>query len=85
MTVRLPVRPHHKHTNENNTTGNSRCFRREIVWPPGLLERKKKQTKSRVFFDVIFYVYKWITEKELERVIENKGNEFRRKKNIKIS
>ena len=26
----------------------------------------------------------WITEKELERVIENKGDEFRRKKNIKI-
>ena len=24
----------------------------------------------------------WITEKELERVIENKGDEFRRKKNI---
>ena len=23
----------------------------------------------------------WITEKELERVIENKGDEFRRKKN----
>ena len=26
----------------------------------------------------------WITEKELERVIENKGDEFRRKKNMKI-
>ena len=26
----------------------------------------------------------WITEKELERVIENKGDEFRRKKNIEI-
>ena len=26
----------------------------------------------------------WITEKELERVIEDKGDEFRRKKNMKI-
>ena len=27
----------------------------------------------------------WITEKELERVIKNKGDEFRGKKNMKIS
>ena len=50
--------------------------------------RKKKQQQSRVFFGVIFYVYTltWITEKEreLERVIENKGDEFRRKKNMEI-
>ena len=26
----------------------------------------------------------WITEKELERVIENKGVEFRREKNVEI-
>ena len=26
----------------------------------------------------------WITEKDLERVIENKGDEFRRKKNMEI-
>ena len=26
----------------------------------------------------------WITEKELERVIANKGDEFRRKKNMEI-
>ena len=26
----------------------------------------------------------WITEKELERVIENKGDKFRRKKNKEI-
>ena len=26
----------------------------------------------------------WITEKELERVIENKGGEFRSKKNMEI-
>ena len=41
--------------------------------------RKKKQQQSRVFFGVT-----WITEKELERVIENKGDEFRRKKNVEI-
>ena len=26
----------------------------------------------------------WITEKELERVIENKGDKFRREKNMEI-
>ena len=26
----------------------------------------------------------WITERELERVIENKGDEFRREKNMEI-
>ena len=26
----------------------------------------------------------WITEKELERIIEKKGDEFRRKKNMEI-
>ena len=26
----------------------------------------------------------WITQKELERVTENKGGEFRRKKNVEI-
>ena len=47
--------------------------------------RKKKQQESCVFFGVIFYVsITWITEKELERVIENKGDEFRRKKNMEI-
>ena len=48
--------------------------------------RKKKQQQSRVFFDVIFYVFTltWITEKELERVIENKRDEFCGKKDMKI-
>ena len=48
--------------------------------------RKKKQ-RSRVFFGVFFlfmFTLTWITEKELERVIENKGDEFRRKKNMEI-
>ena len=46
--------------------------------------RKKKQQQSRVFLGVIFYVLTWITEKELEWVIENKGDEFLRKKNMEI-
>ena len=47
--------------------------------------RKKKQQQSRVFFGVIFmFTLTWITEKELERVIENKGDEFRREKNRKV-
>ena len=47
--------------------------------------RKKITTKScllrRYFF---MFALTWITEKELERVIENKGDEFRRKKNMEI-
>ena len=47
--------------------------------------RKKKQQQSRVFFRVIFmFTVMWITEKELERVIENKGDKFRREKNMEI-
>ena len=47
--------------------------------------RKKKQQQSRVFFHVIFMLtLMWITEKELERVIENKGDKFRREKNMEI-
>ena len=44
--------------------------------------REKKQQQSRAsFFDVIFLsTLTWITEKELERVIKNKGDEFRWKK-----
>ena len=45
--------------------------------------RKKKQQQSRVFFDVMFTLT-WVTEKEPERVIENKRDEFCRKKNMKI-
>ena len=49
--------------------------------------RKKKQRQSQsVSFSTLFLMFtlKSITKKELERVIENKGDEFRRKKNIKI-
>ena len=52
--------------------------------------REKEQQQSRVFFDVIFDVYTHVekerkTEKELERVIQKKGDEFRWEKNMKIS
>ena len=45
--------------------------------------RKKKQQQSRVFFGVMF-TQTWITGKGREQVIENKGDEFRRKKNMEI-
>ena len=42
---------------------------------------KEKQQQSRVFFGVICYVYTNVDNRE---VIENKGDEFRRKKNMEI-
>ena len=37
-------------------------------------------------FSALFFMFTltWIAEKELERVTENKGDEFRRKKNMAI-
>ena len=48
--------------------------------------RKKKNNNKVVSFSTLFLMFTltWITEKELERVIENKRNEFCRKKNMKI-
>ena len=47
--------------------------------------RKKKQQQSRVFSALFFmFTLTWITKKELERGIEDKGDEFRRKKNMEI-
>ena len=39
-----------------------------------------------VSFSALFFVFTltWITEEELERVIEKKGDEFRRKENMEI-
>ena len=47
--------------------------------------RKKKQQQS-LFFPALFFMFTqtWITAKELQRVIENKGDEFRRKKTRKF-
>ena len=33
-------------------------------------------------FSALFFILMWLTEKELERVIENKGDVFCREKNI---
>ena len=48
-----------------------------------LLERKNNKVVS---FSALFFMFTltWITEKELERVIENNGDEFRREKNRKV-
>ena len=48
--------------------------------------RKKKTTTKSCLFRRYFFLFTltWITEKELERVTENKRDEFRRKKNMKI-
>ena len=46
---------------------------------------KKQQQQSRVFSALFFmFTLTWTTEKELERVFENKGDEFRREKNMEI-
>ena len=57
---------------------------RSNTWPPGLLERNNN--KKVVSFSALFFMFTltWITEKELERVIEKKGDEFRRKKHMEI-
>ena len=46
--------------------------------------KKKQQTKSCLFQRYFLITLTWITEKELERVIENKEDEFRWKKNMEI-
>ena len=44
--------------------------------------RKKKVVSIWALF--LMFTLTWITEKELEQVIENKGDKFRRKKNMAI-
>ena len=47
--------------------------------------RKKNNNNVVSFFTLFLMVtFTWITEKELEQVIENKRDEFCRKKNMKI-
>ena len=57
---------------------------RSNTWPLGLLERNNN--KKVVSFSALFFMFTLtrITEKELERVIEKKGDEFRRKKHMEI-
>ena len=48
---------------------------------------ERKNNNKVMSFSTLFSMFTltWITEKELERVIENKGEKFRWKKNMKIS
>ena len=48
---------------------------------------KGKEKELCCSFSTLFLMFTltWITEKELERVIESKGDEFQRKKNMEIS
>ena len=50
------------------------------------LRKKKTTTKPYLSFSMLFFIFtlKWITEKELERVIENKRDEFCSKKTLKF-
>ena len=80
-----PSAPQAYQSKITQSTGIAQCFIwKEIAQPPGLLERKNnnKAVSSLTFF--FMFILKWITKKELERVIENKGDEFRRKKILKI-
>ena len=47
---------------------------------------ERKSNNKVVSFSAFFFMFTltWVTEKELERVIENKVDEFRRKKNMEI-
>ena len=47
---------------------------------------RTKNNNIVMSFPALFFVFTltWTTEKELERVIENKGDEFLRKKNMEI-
>ena len=65
-----------RYSNPNATQG---FIWKEITWPPRLLNKV-------VSFSALFFMFTltWTTEKERERVIENKGDEFGRKKNMEI-
>ena len=47
---------------------------------------KRKNNNKVVSFSALFFMFTltWTREKELKRVIENKGDGFRKKKNMEI-
>ena len=47
--------------------------------------KKQQQQQSRVLSDIIFDVYTHMDDRGRAKASENKGDEFRWKKNIKIS
>ena len=67
--------------NQNATQG---FIWKEIAWPPGLFERKNNNRVVSFSTSFLMFTLTWITEKELERVIVNKRDEFSRKKDRKI-
>ena len=73
---------------QNQLVWQHKCYSRFYLEgnhiAPGTL--KRKNNNKVLSFSAIFFMFSltWITEKELERVIENKGDEFRRKKNMEI-
>ena len=52
-----------------------------------IFREREREKKKVVRFLTLFLMFTrtWITETGLERVSENKGDEFHRKKNMKIS
>ena len=48
-------------------------------------EKKQQQQQSRVFSDIIFDAYTHMDDRGRAKARENKGDEFRWKKNIKIA
>ena len=56
---------------------------KETTWPPGNSQRKNNKVVSLSVLSFMFRLT-WITEQELERVIANKGDDFRRNKNMEI-
>ena len=47
---------------------------------------QRNNSHKVVSFSALLFMFTltWITEKDLDRVLENKGDEFRRKKNMEI-
>ena len=48
----------------------------EIVWSPGLLERKNNNKVESLSTLFSMFTLTWITEKELERVFKTKETNF---------
>ena len=93
VTVLLPDCPSVRTTGTQSTGMAPKCNsrfclagNRMAIWT----FRERKENKKVVSFSTLFFYvytlcYPRITEKELERVIQNKGDEFRWKKHMGIS
>ena len=90
--ARPPIRPQHRHANVKKLKQqvwqpkcNSRFYLAGKRMAAGLLERKNNN--KVVSFSTLFLMCTLtrVTEKELERVIADKGDEFHCKKKMKMS